>query len=177
MDASLVDLAPSAYNTIIASLPPRSSSTHAHHATNAEKLEQLSAPTSVKEIWQKSKTPSSDASSSPKAQGKQPQRSLSPHGSFVLLQDSVVHHTPSVSTPICSKKESIKAKGSAPVSKPPEPVAPNPPPLSHHLRSTVRLFNLISSQTDIALKRKFEENAKGNLKGCLRRKRRKRLKS
>lgn len=90
---------------------------------------------------------------SPKAQGKLPQNnSLSPHDSFVLLQDSVVHHTPSVATPLRPKKGSIKAKGltgAAPVSKPPDPDAPNPPPLSHHLRSTVRLFNLISSRTDI----------------------------
>lgn len=151
MDASLVDLAPSAYDTIIASLPPRSSSTHARHATDTEKLEQLSAPSSVKEVWKKST--SSVAPLSPKAQGKQPQiNSLSPNDSFVLLQDSVVHHTPSVSTPLRAKKGSIKAKGltsPAPVSKPPEPVAPHPPPLSHHLRSTVRLFNLISSRTDI----------------------------
>ncbi|KAJ3999635.1 autophagy protein Apg6-domain-containing protein [Lentinula boryana] len=155
LDASLVDLAPSAYDTIIASLPPRSSSTHARHATDAEKLQQLSAPASVKEIWRNSQgSPSAVASLSPKAQGKQPQNSsVSPHDSFVLLQDSVVHHTPSVTTPARSKKGSIKTKGPsnpAPVSKPPETVAPNSnSPLSHHLRSTVRLFNLISSRTDI----------------------------
>ncbi|KAJ3724861.1 APG6-domain-containing protein [Lentinula raphanica] len=153
LDVSLVDLAPSAYDTIIASLPPRSSSTHARHATDAEKLELLSASPSVKEIWRKNQgSPNAVASLSPKAQGKQPQNSLaSPHESFVLLQDSVVHHTPSVTTPTRSKKGSIKTQGSPNptlVSKPPETVAPNSP-LSHHLRSTVRLFNLISSRTDI----------------------------
>ncbi|KAJ3934893.1 MAG: autophagy protein Apg6-domain-containing protein [Lentinula lateritia] len=153
LDASLVDLAPSAYDTIIASLPPRSSSTHLRHATDAEKVGQPSAPSSVREVWRKSKgSPSSAASLSPKTQGKQPQNStMSPHDSFVLLQDSVVHHTPSISTPSRSKKGSIKAKSSAnstSVSRPPETVVPNSP-LSHHLRSTVRLFNLISSRTDI----------------------------
>ncbi|KIK67149.1 hypothetical protein GYMLUDRAFT_191653 [Collybiopsis luxurians FD-317 M1] len=157
LDASLVDLAPSVYDTIIASLPSRSSSsTHARHETDSEKLEQLSAPSSVKELWQKSRdSPSSAAPLSAKAQGKQPQNStFSPQDSFVLLQDSVVHHTPSVSTPVRSKKGSIKARGAAnqtptSVTKHPDPVSPTSPPLSHHLRSTVRLFNLISSRTDI----------------------------
>lgn len=30
-----------------------------------------------------------------------------------------------------------------------EPAHPNPPPLSHHLRSGLRLFNLLSSRTDL----------------------------
>lgn len=30
-----------------------------------------------------------------------------------------------------------------------EPTQPNPSPLSHHLRSTLRLFNLLSSRTDL----------------------------
>ncbi|KAF5389458.1 hypothetical protein D9757_004257 [Collybiopsis confluens] len=150
LDASLVDLAPSAYDTIIASLPPRASATHAQRSTDSETLEQLSAPSSVKNVWQRSLvSPSSAAQLSHKAQGKQPQNNtFSPQDSFVLLQDSV-HHTPSVSTP--SKRGSIKAANqtSTAVDKHPQPLAPTSPPLSHHLRSTVRLFNLISSRTDI----------------------------
>ena len=76
LDASLVDLAPSAYDMIVASLPQTTSNT-THHPSKAEQLSHLPTSTS---------------------------------------------HVPDV---------------------------PNPTPISHHLRSTIRLYNLLSTRTDI----------------------------
>jgi beclin 1 len=105
-----------------------------------------------------SKTPSS---LTPRAQGKQAQRaaalpsSLLPNESFVLLQDSVINSIPSpIPSPTRAKKESIRSRSNiaklpdAQTSKSFEPDQ-HPSPLSHHLRSTARLFNLLSTRTEI----------------------------
>ena len=73
----------------------------------------------------------------------------------MLLQDSVVHKIPS-SAPSQphSKKQSVSKSRQ---NTPPAPAQvtqdevnhPNPSPLSHHLRSTLRLFNLLSSRTEV----------------------------
>ncbi|KAI0295816.1 autophagy protein Apg6-domain-containing protein [Multifurca ochricompacta] len=155
LDASLVDLAPSAYDTIVGSLPPQQT-IQPPPPSEAEKLSQLSAPSSAKAAW-RSTRPSSGLSHpplSPRAQGKLPQRSsLLPNESFVILQDSVINNIPShVSFPSQVPKSSAVEPGAAAPRKelPAEEVDPvNPSPLSHHLRSTQRLLNLLSSRTDI----------------------------
>ncbi|KAF9263395.1 APG6-domain-containing protein [Marasmius fiardii PR-910] len=148
LDASIVDLAPSAFDTIVASLPPPAS-TYSRLVSQSEKLDQLPAPSSVKNVWRKS-SDISRTSLSPRAQGKQPQQNTPlPSESFVLLQDSIIRNIPTTPPNVRQKKGSIKAKSSPKNKLDPVQHAPHPPPLSHHLRSTARLFNLISSRTDI----------------------------
>jgi beclin 1 len=76
----------------------------------------------------------------------------------VLLQDSVVRTIPPSPPPAKPSRGSLKSRGrddggrqaaavETVTTEPPEP--PNPSPLSHHLRSTQRLFNLLSTRTDI----------------------------
>lgn len=102
---------------------------------------------------------------SPRAQGKQPQHtSPLPNESFVLLQDSVIRTipsqsqsspnkklSPSVPKAVVSRNKPVKAHSSpsTPPNTQPEPDPPNPTPISHHLRSTLRLFNLLSTRADI----------------------------
>ena len=158
-DASLVDLTPSAYDMIVTSLPP-TPPTHTRHTSEAEKLAQLPTPASVKSAWQQSKHVSSKTPSSlsAHAHGKQSHPvTLLPNESFVLLQDSVLHTIPSPTSPPPSKKPSTSksratsTKFTSPITptNQAEPDHPNPSPLSHHLRSTLRLFNLLSTRTDI----------------------------
>lgn len=148
---------------IAATLP--SPTTQPRHSSGSWNSAHLNAPSSVKSTWQRSRniSSSSKASSSlsPHAQGKQPQRaaalpsSLLPNESFVLLQDSVINSIPSpIPSPTRAKKESIKSRNNS--VKPPDIQVPksfepdnHPSPLSHHLRSTARLFNLLSTRTDI----------------------------
>lgn len=113
-----------------------------------------------KAAWQKTKTstivsrPSPPLS--PRAQGKQPQRT-SPNESFIVLQDSVIRTIPTQpSSPTRpSKKNAPKTRNdaniapNATIAKPLEPERDSPSPLSHHLRSTARLFNLLSTRTEI----------------------------
>jgi beclin len=69
------------------------------------------------------------------------------------LQDSVIHNIPShVSSSSPPRKSSAVESGAATPRKelPADDVDHvNPPPLSHHLRSTQRLLKLISSRTDV----------------------------
>ena len=124
----------------------------------------IDSPSESKAAWQRSKTstPSSkpSASLSPRAAGKQPQRVAPlPNESFVLLQDSIIKHIPSPSTslPTRPKKGTSKPQSSASneisvdqsLSRTVEQDHANPSPLSHHLRSTARLFNLLSTRTEI----------------------------
>ncbi|KAI0256363.1 autophagy protein Apg6-domain-containing protein [Lactifluus subvellereus] len=146
LDASLVDLAPSAYDMIVGSLPPQPN-IQAPPSSEAEKLALLPAPSSAKAAW-KSTRQANDLSQfplSPRAQGKLPQRSaLLPNESFVILQDSVIHNIPSHSS-------SVESGAAAPRKELPADNVDhvNPSPLSHHLRSTQRLLTLLSSRTDV----------------------------
>ncbi|KAJ7925259.1 autophagy protein Apg6-domain-containing protein [Mycena leptocephala] len=141
LDGSLSDLAPSAYDMIVASLPP------APIRQDSETISQLKATQASRTAWQKSK----NASTSTRAHRKQ--TAPLPNESFVLLQDSIVRSIPSpVPSPISKKGSSTSRSASAKAPQPPkqeEPTQPNPSPLSHHLRSTVRLFNLLSARTEI----------------------------
>jgi beclin 1 len=61
--------------------------------------------------------------------------------------------SPSAAKAVVSRNKSTKAHSSPgtppPPNSQPEPDPPNPSPISHHLRSTVRLFSLLSTRTDI----------------------------
>jgi len=102
--------------------------------------------------WQKTKVSGVAAPPlSPRAQGKQPQL---PNESFIVLQDSVIRAIPPQPTsPGRAKKSAPKTRSETPSSpapsKPVDPEPENPSPLSHHLRSTARLFNLLSTRTEI----------------------------
>jgi beclin len=109
--------------------------------------------------WQKSKSDSSKSTlpTTNRAPGKQPQRGNQdnlplPSESFVLLQDSVLQTIPAPSTP--SPRTTSRTKSQNALSADNEKGTTfepdqNPSPLSHHLRSTARLFNILSSRTDI----------------------------
>jgi beclin 1 len=137
---------------IVGSLPPQPN-IQPPPASEDEKLAQLPAPPSAKAAW-KSTRQAPHTPLSPRAQGKLPQRSpLLPNESFVILQDSVIHNIPShVSFP----SQIHKSPSGEPVETTPRKEIPpedvdhvNPSPLSHHLRSTQRLLNLLSSRTDV----------------------------
>ena len=154
LDQSLVDLSPSAYDMIAASLPP-AATPGSRNISRADKLAQLPSPTSVKTAWQRAAQ--SPTSPSPLSPRKASQRTPAlPNESFVLLQDSVVRKTPSPAPPPSHAKKPSTAK-SRQTTPPVQPQAaaqeevthPNPSPLSHHLRSTLRLFNLLSSRTEV----------------------------
>ncbi|KAI0744209.1 APG6-domain-containing protein [Daedaleopsis nitida] len=153
LDASLVDLTPSAYDIVASSLPPPPSPSHGRQTSGAEKLAQLPSPSSAKAAWRNSVQgapfPSSSSSLSSPTQRKQP---MHPNESFVLLQDSVIRAIPPnlAAAASSAKKASVSRTRAVPSAAPPdEPTHPNPSPLSHHLRSSLRLFNLLSSRTDL----------------------------
>lgn len=155
----MIDLAPSAYDTIANSLPP-SPTRYARHLTNEQKLAQIPAPHEVKAAWAHSTSSNTltlnkpSPGLSPRAQDKQPQRSsgLPPNESFVILQDSVIRNIPSAPTSARSRKAATALPN---VPNPPtspaqfEPDSSSPSPLSHHLRSAQRLFNFLSTRTEI----------------------------
>ena len=125
--------------------------------------ELMDPPSESKAAWQSSKTytpPSKPSSSlSPRVVGKQAQRVAPlPNESFVLLQDSIIQNIPSpIPSPSRLKKGTSKPQNSVPnetsvdqsLSRTVEQDHANPSPLSHHLRSTARLFNLLSTRTEI----------------------------
>ncbi|KZT10715.1 APG6-domain-containing protein [Laetiporus sulphureus 93-53] len=159
LDASLVDLSPSAYDMVAASLPPAPPS-YTRQIPDSEKLTQLPAPASVKAAWQqavqdRSASPSS-STQSPRQRNPSQRAVVQPNESFVLLQDSIVRNIPSPlpTAPYTKKASSAKARSrgapqAAPEVMQEETKHPSPSPLSHHLRSTLRLFNLLSSRTDL----------------------------
>ncbi|TFY79902.1 hypothetical protein EWM64_g4110 [Hericium alpestre] len=154
LDASLEDLAPSAYDMIVGSLPPQLN-TRPPPASEAEQLGQVPAPSSAKAAWRSSAhaNPVRPSVLSARAQGKQPMRSTLPNESFVLLQDSVINHSPSQPSPSSSARRAANTRSApnghqSPVHEPQDDHQ-NPSPLSHHLRSTLRLLNLLTSRTDI----------------------------
>jgi beclin len=130
---------------IVATLPP-SPPTLPRHSREGKKPSKPS--------WERSKSKHSSSLSS-RAQGKQPQLNPLPNESFVLLQDSVVRNIPSPVSPPRAKKGTLKSRNDnakpvdAPVPTQFEPDNNPSSPLSHHLRSTARLFNLLSAHTEI----------------------------
>ncbi|KAG2153700.1 APG6-domain-containing protein [Suillus bovinus] len=163
LDASLVDLAPSAYDMIVASLPSVPASRARYAAdSEAEKIAQLPSPSASKAAWQQA-TPSDNSRVSPplstRARGKQPQHNFpAPNESFVLLQDSMIRSIPSpVPGAAMPKKAALGNQKKflanntppLPAHQQPELDHSNPTPISHHLRSTMRLFNVLSTRSDI----------------------------
>ncbi|KAI0730335.1 APG6-domain-containing protein [Fomitopsis betulina] len=158
LDDSLVNLTPSAYDMVAAS---SSNATYSRHVADSEKLAQLPAPSSVKAAWHQAAQSRPSSSPSPHTQKRQlPRAPPHPNESFVLLQDSVVRNIPSplpTTTPTSTKRLSYpRSRATQPPSAPTtnesaqeEVQHPNPSPLSHHLRSTLRLFNLLSSRTEL----------------------------
>lgn len=164
LDASLVDLAPSAYDMMAGSLPR----SHHTYTTEVDKLSQLPAPTSAKEAWQSSVQSPPNSLSAHVHEKRAPGIQI-PGESFVLLQDSIVRNIPSppnaspsrqtrlsftsrtranpTSAP-SSKRNASPSPSKRPQSSPTQ-VPPSPSPLSHHLESTARLFKLLSSRTDL----------------------------
>lgn len=75
-----------------------------------------------------------------------------PNESFVLLQDSVVRNIPSPTSPSYDKNANKTTLTQDSLADQPSRALEDdgsPSPLSHHLRSTARLFNLLSSRTEI----------------------------
>lgn len=154
----MIDLAPSAYDTVVASLPV-SPTQHSRHLTNEQKLAQLPASPYVKAVWERSAGAgfgSQDVNKSKlslRAQGKLSERTanIPSNESFVLLQDSVIRHIPP--TPVAQTRFRKPALAPREISNPPtsqcESDQTSPSPLSHHLRSAARLFTLLSTRTDI----------------------------
>lgn len=138
-----------------------SNATYSRHVADSEKLAQLPAPSSVKAAWHQAAQSRPSSSPSPHTQKRQlPRAPPHPNESFVLLQDSVVRNIPSplpTTTPTSTKRLSYpRSRATQPPSAPTtnesaqeEVQHPNPSPLSHHLRSTLRLFNLLSSRTEL----------------------------
>ena len=150
IDVSLIDLAPSAYDMIVASVPSPSVNSTAYKPS--DKLSELSSAS--KAAWQKSKSTnaSNKSPSTLSARGQSRQVMPLPNESFVLLQDSVVRNIPSPTQPSRERNVSKSANAQENSSNHPARAVEdhtNPSPLSHHLRSTARLFNLLSSRTEI----------------------------
>lgn len=148
---------------LAASLPPAPSA-RVKHMSEAEQLAHLPSPSASKTAWQQAKHPDNARASPPltlRAQGKQPQRNYpAPNESFVLLQDSVIRNIPSPLPPNAAPRPAAPPSNNAISKGPPPPPPPsvpsqaepsqvNPTPISHHLRSTMRLFNLLTTRTDI----------------------------
>ncbi|TFK26501.1 beclin 1 protein [Coprinopsis marcescibilis] len=153
LDASLVNLAPGAYDMIAATLPPSSILTTQQQATDPERT----GSSHSKSTWQRTKSPSlSSTSHSPRAHSKQTLRgSPLPNESFIVLQDSVIRSIPPQPGSPRANHSASGSRGdfgtvsSAVATKATETEPESPSPLSHHLRSTARLFNLLSTRTDI----------------------------
>lgn len=147
LDASLVDLTPSAWDMIAASLPPSRSSSSVL-PTDAERLSRIPSPPAAKAAWQRSAHASSSSRQSSTVSHdtiKHPHREQLPSESFVLLQDSIVRHTPTSHT--TTGKVSTQTKPNEPPAE--DSSFHKPTPISQHVRSTQRLMNLISSRTDV----------------------------
>ena len=143
---SLIDLAPSAYDMIVASVPSPSVNSTAYKPS--DKLSELSSAS--KTAWQKSKSTSASSKSPSTLSTRGQSRQV--NESFVLLQDSVVRNIPSPTQP--SRERTVSKSINTQENSSDHPARTvedhtNPSPLSHHLRSTARLFNLLSSRTEI----------------------------
>lgn len=158
LDASLTDLTPSSYDLLASSIQHP---TIRVRLSERDKLDQVPAPPGVKDAWKRASGsqlgPSATSSYlSARAQGKQPQRSLAgaPNESFVFLQDSVVQRIPSSATspnavgrPSLAKGRESNGTRSTPHSV--DNTHRSSSPLSSKVKSTTKLFSLLSTKTDI----------------------------
>lgn len=156
LDASLTDLTPSSYDLLASSIqhPPIRI-----RLSEKDKLEQVPASPSVRDAWKRTSGsqlghPSATSSYlSARAQGKQPQRSLAgaPNESFVFLQDSVVQRIPSSATAAgrTSASKGRETSGVKPISHSTDNSYRSSSPMSSNVKSTTKLFSLLSTKTDI----------------------------
>ncbi|KAF8629407.1 hypothetical protein AX15_003461 [Amanita polypyramis BW_CC] len=151
LDASLIDLTPSTYDAIAANLPSPS-------PRGPPELKQAVSQTSGSSSTSWKRLNAAGGPPGPRssvAHAKQVQRTPLPNESFVLLRESVIRNIPSpIPTQTRTKGKSVRPQSpsSNQASSPAEQEdteLPNPSPLSHHLRLTAQLFNLLSSRTDI----------------------------
>lgn len=148
IDASLIDLAPSQYDMLVASLPSPPS-----QGARSKPTDKLSDMSSVsKTAWRRSRRGSTSKPTLPLSSRAHKHGIPLPNESFVLLQDSVVRNIPSPTPAFYDKNANRSAstqESFADQSSRALEDDSNPSPLSHHLRSTARLFNLLSSRTEI----------------------------
>jgi len=168
IDASLVDLAPSAYEMVAGSIP-RYGASHSKYASTHDKLSRTPGHPSVKAVWERS---AYERGGSRGLSNQQNRATIAGGESFVLLQDSIIKKIPTTppspnfprgvisavgnNVTVGSSKSSTagkhKVSGNANGTASPAPLPPPnvlPTPLSHHLRSTARLYSLLSSKTDV----------------------------
>jgi beclin 1 len=171
IDASLVDLAPSAYEMVVGSIPRYGASySSGKYASTHDKLSRTPGHPSVKAVWERS---AYERGGSRGLSNQQQRATIAGGESFVLLQDSIIKKIPTTppspnfprgvisavgsSAAAGSSKSSSaggknKAKGNTSGTASPAPLPPlnvPPTPLSHHLRSTLRLYSLLSSKTEV----------------------------
>lgn len=170
IDASLVDLTPSAYEMVAGSIP-RYGASHSSgkYASASDKLLRTPGQLSVKAVWERS---AHERGGSRGLSNQQHRATLAGGESFVLLQDSIIKKIPTTppssnfprggipavgnNVAVGSSKSSAagknRAMGNTNETVSPAPLPPhNVPlaPLSHHLRSTLRLYSLLSSKTEV----------------------------
>lgn len=142
---------------MITASPSPSPSPYAKYLTETEQLGQLPTPPTSEPARQQAKQ-TENTRQFVQLQENQPSRSyLAPNESFVILQDSVIQNIPSAQPTAPTKgatenspRNVVMNNAALATALPsPEVEQPNPSPISHHLRSTTRLFNLLSSRTDI----------------------------
>jgi beclin 1 len=171
IDASLVDLSPSAYEMVAGSIP-RFGASHSSgkYASTYDKLSRTPGHPSVKAVWERS---AYERGGSRGPSNQQHRATIAGGESFVLLQDSIIKkipttppssHFPRGGIPVVgnnvavgsskSSSAAMKNKGAGStnetaslISPPPHNVPPTP--LSHHLRSTLRLYSFLSSKTEV----------------------------
>lgn len=159
LDSSLADLTPSSYDLLASSIQ--------HPAirvrlSEKDKLNQVPAPPGVKDTWRRSALRPNNTLPylSARAHGKQPQRSLAgaPNESFVFLQDSVVQRIPtnlpssaSTERTVSTNRDSSAVSGVRPSFNQPsnDVTHRSTSPLSSKVKSTAKLFSLLSTRTDI----------------------------
>ena len=143
---------------------PSSPPSQARHPSEAKKSPLANSQSSAKSAWKHAR----DGTSAPipplstPTKGKQHQRTSTgpssplPNESFVVLQDSVVRRLPSPIPSPPSRKARLSSSRSSNNKRAIEAETTkqfeadyDPSPLSHHLRSAARLFNVLSTRTDI----------------------------
>jgi beclin 1 len=171
IDASLVDLAPSAYEMVAGSVP-RYGTSHSsgRYASAHDKLSRTPGHPGVKAAWERSVH---DRGGSRTLSNQQHRATIAGGESFVLLQDSIIKKIPTTppspnfprgvvsavgnnlavgsgKSPSSVGKNKATGNTNGTASPAPTP-SPNvsPTPLSHHLRSTLRLYSLLSSKTEV----------------------------
>jgi beclin 1 len=124
IDASLVDLSPTAYDVLQASLPKKEPST-SKQPSRRELVDHVPASKEMKDIWEKA------------------QQSQQPEQSFILLQESVLRDMPP-STPTPSSSKHPKSTSPKSPKQTVKQVS-----LSHRIQSHAKLFSFLSANSEV----------------------------